>query len=139
MTGDYRHTIDVKGRLSIPAKLREELGDVFYVTIGLDNCLFAYASEDWRVIEEKIAAMPMSKAKSFQRIFFANAARCELDSQGRILIPQRLRSYAGLEKNVTILGVSNRAEIWDAERWEKTNEEELTSENLAAAMDELGF
>ena len=139
MTGDFRHSIDAKGRLFIPVKLRDGLGESFYVTKGLDECLFLYSLNDWKEIEKRISALPLSKSRNLQRMLFANASRCDLDAQGRILIPQPLREYAGLEKEVTILGVSNRAEIWNTERWMKINEEVLTSESLADAMDELGF
>jgi len=139
MTGTYRHTIDQKGRLFIPAKLREELGESFYVTKEVDNCLVAYPKNVWKEIEEKMAALPRSKARNLQRMIFGSAERCELDSQGRILIPQALREYAGLEKEVAIVGVSNRAEIWNAARWDKLNEEEYTAESLEEAMELLGI
>jgi len=139
MTGTYRHTIDQKGRLFIPAKLREELGESFYVTKEVDNCLVAYPKQVWKEIEEKMAALPRSKARSLQRMIFGSAEKCELDSQGRILVPQTLREYAGLEKDVAIVGVSNRAEIWNAAKWDKINEEEYTAESLEEAMELLGI
>jgi MraZ protein len=123
MTGTYRHVIDQKGRLFIPAKLRDELGDSFYVTKEVDNCLVVYPQDVWTEIEEKIAALPRSKARSLQRMIFGSAEKCEPDSQGRIVIPLPLREYAGLEKDVAIIGLSNRAEIWDAEKWDAINEE----------------
>jgi len=139
LTGEYQHTIDGKGRLFVPAKLRAELGEFFYVTKGLDNCLFVYPAKNWADIEEKIAALPLSKSRNLQRMLFASAIRCEVDGQGRILIPQKLRQYAGLEKDVTIIGVSSRAEIWDSERWARIEQDDLTSESLAESMEELGF
>ena len=123
----------------IPAKLREELGESFYVTKDLDNCLVAYPKEGWKAIEEKMAALPRSTARSAQRMIFGSAEKCELDSQGRILLPQHLRQYADLEKDVAIIGVSNRAEIWNAANWDKVNEEEYTAENLKQAMELLGI
>jgi len=138
VTGEYQHSIDAKGRLFIPAKLREKLGNVFYVTISMDQCLSAYSMESWEVIREKFDALPLSKARKV-RPLFANAARCELDGQGRILLPQKLRDFAGISKNVTVIGVSNHAEIWDTEKWNALESEELTPENIAAAMEELGF
>ena len=139
MTGEYQHTIDNKGRLFIPARLREELGEAFYITKGLDNCLFIYSLQNWKGIEERIGALPLSKSRNLQRTLFASASKCELDAQGRILVPQKLREYAGLIKDVTVIGVSNRAEIWDAKRWKQIEEDDLTSDNLAESMDELGF
>lgn len=137
MTGTYRHTIDAKGRLFIPAKLRYELGDSFYVTKEVDNCLVVYPEQSWNEIEEKMAALPRSKARNIQRMIFSSAEKCEPDAQGRIVVPQQLRDYAGLEKDVVIIGVSNRAEIWDSSKWESIDEAEFTAENLAEAMDLL--
>ena len=138
MKGEYRHTIDAKGRLFIPAKLREELGERFVVTKGLDNCLFVYPMEDWHVLEDNIRALPMSKSRDLQRFFFSAAADSELDSQGRVLVPANLRAYAGLSKDVTIIGVSGRAEIWDSARWDAYNDD-ITTEDIASAMEDLGF
>ena len=138
VTGQYQHTIDAKGRLFIPSKIREELGETFYVTMGTDPCLSVYSDASWARFTEKFESLPYSRNKAMRPIF-ANAAKCEPDAQGRILLPQKLRAYAGLEKDVTVIGVSNRAEIWDAERWAKVEEEELNPENLAAVMEELGF
>ena len=131
--------MDAKGRMFIPARLRDELGDAFYITKGLDNCLSIYSLGTWASIEEKISALPLSKSRGLQRTLFASAAYCELDSQGRALVPQKLRQYAGLVREVTVIGVSNRAEIWDSERWRKVELDDLTSENLAESMEELGF
>ena len=138
MYGKYRHTVDPKGRLFVPSKLREELGEAFYVTLGLDHCLSVYTEAGWQSILDKYNALPISQARKM-RFLFANAAKCEPDSQGRILLPQKLRAYAGLDKDVVIIGVSNRAEIWNAERWAALEAEELNPENLAAVMEELGF
>ena len=138
MTGQYAHNIDAKGRLFIPARLREELGQTFHVTVGLDHCLSVYTEESWAAFTDKVRALPYSKAKAL-RPLFANAARCELDSQGRIVIPQKLRRYAGLDKDVVILGVNDRAEIWAADTWSAEEEEEMTPEKMAACMAELGF
>lgn len=138
MTGEYSHVIDAKGRLFIPAKLREELGDVFYVTIGIDKCLSVYPPQSWNGFTEKFNSLPYASSRKMRPIF-ANAARCELDAQGRILIPQKLRDYAGLKKDVIVIGVSNRAEIWDSEAWRALEDQELTPENLSVVMEELGF
>ena len=138
MTGTYEHNIDAKGRLAIPSKLRDELGSTFYLAMGVDACLAVYPQSTWDRFTEKFASLPMSQSKKM-RSLFANAARCELDSQGRIVIPQKLRKYAGLEKDVVIIGVNDRAEIWSADAWNAQEEEEMTPEKMAACMAELGF
>lgn len=138
MTGTYEHSIDSKGRLFIPAKLREELGVTFYLAMGVDACLAIYPQSTWDRFTEKFASLPMSQSK-VMRPLFANAAKCELDSQGRIVIPQKLRKYAGLGKDAVIIGVHDRAEIWAAETWNVEEAEEMTPEKMAACMAELGF
>ena len=138
LIGQYQHSIDAKGRLFIPAKFREELGETFYVTIGLDGCLSVYSDTKWASLIEKVEALPLSKARSM-RTLFANAAKCEPDAQGRILIPAKLREYAKLEKEVIITGASRCVELWNPERWAPIESEGLDPENLAAAMEELGF
>lgn len=138
MTGTYEHSIDAKGRLFIPSKLREELGVSFYLAMGVDACLAIYPQETWERFTEKFASLPMSQSKAM-RPLFANASKCELDSQGRIVVPQKLRKYAALDKDVVIIGVNDRAEIWSAESWHAQEEEEMTPEKMAACMAELGF
>jgi MraZ protein len=117
--GEYEHTIDAKGRLIIPARLREELGERPVVTKGLDGCLFAYPPEEFAQQGARLRSLPTgsSEARSYTRVFFAGASECEFDRQGRILIPGNLREYARLEKDVMILGVSSRVEIWAKEEW----------------------
>ena len=138
LMGTYSHNIDAKGRMNFPTKLRESLGDSFIITRGLDGCLFVYSREEWAVMEEKISSMPLSKGKNVQRFFFSNAAEIEADKQGRMRIPAHLREYAGLEKDVMVIGAVNRAEIWDKERWNKLNDS-FSEDMLTEAMDELGF
>ncbi len=138
MTGEYRHSLDNKGRLFIPAKLREELGEVFYITLSMDRCLCVYSAESWQSFSEKVGAMPYVKQRRM-RPLFAHAARCELDSQGRTIIPQNLRAYASLTKNVTVVGCNNHAELWDSEAWASVFAEETKPENIAAVMEELEF
>lgn len=138
MTGEYRHSLDNKGRLFIPSKLRDELGEIFFVTISMDHCLCAYSEPNWQQLSDKVSAMPYIKQRRM-RPLFAHAARCELDAQGRVLLPQSLRDYAGLEKNVTVVGCNNHAELWDSECWSVVYAEETTPENLAAVMEELEF
>lgn len=138
LIGEYQHSLDAKGRVNFPAKLREGLGARFIVTRGLDDCLFVYSEAEWGVLEDKIRALPMSKARALQRFLFASAVDVEPDKQGRILIPANLRAYAGLDKDIMIIGASVRAEIWNKERWEQ-NCASLTADDVAEAMDELGF
>ena len=138
MTGTYEHSINAKGRLFIPAKLREELGVTFYLAMGVDECLAIYPQETWNRFTEKFASLPMSQSAAM-RPLFANASKCELDSQGRIVIPQKLRKYAGLEKDAVIIGVNDRAEIWSAETWNAREEEEMTPEKMKACLAALGF
>ena len=138
MTGTYEHSIDAKGRLFIPAKLREELGVTFYLAMGVDACLAIYPQSTWDRFTEKFASLPMSQSKAM-RPLFANAAKCEPDGQGRILIPAKLRQYAALEREVVINGASKCVELWNPERWAPIETAGLDPENLAAAMEELGF
>jgi len=136
--GEYKHSIDAKGRLAIPAKLREELGAHFTVTKGLDGCLAVYPDAEWEGLEQRIRSMPMSKARDLQRFFFSAAFDAELDSQGRILLPANLRKYAGLTKETVVIGAFNHAEIWDAEKWAQYNDN-INEERIIEAMEELGF
>ncbi len=138
MTGVYRHTIDTKGRLAIPSRIREELGEVFYVTISMERCLTAYSSESWDRFMEKIRTMPRVKQIKM-RPLFAHAAKCELDSQGRILLPQALRDYASLDKNVAVVGAGECAEFWDEAAWDDIDTAETTPENIAEVLQELDF
>lgn len=119
--GEYHHNIDQKGRLIIPAKMREGLGESFVITRGLDQCLFGYPLSEWADIEEKLKALPLTKkdARAFTRFFFSGATESEIDKQGRINLPSTLLQYAKLEKECVILGVSNRIEIWDKSIWEE--------------------
>ncbi|HLS66369.1 MAG TPA: division/cell wall cluster transcriptional repressor MraZ [Pseudogracilibacillus sp.] len=119
--GEYQHNIDEKGRMIVPAKFREGLGESFVLTRGLDNCLFAYPLEEWKVVEEKLKKLPLTKkaARSFTRFFFSGAVECTVDKQGRINIPQPLRTFSKLEKECIVIGVSNRVEVWAKEIWEQ--------------------
>ncbi|MGX8700125.1 division/cell wall cluster transcriptional repressor MraZ [Caproiciproducens sp.] len=136
LIGEYQHNIDAKGRVIVPARFREDLGEHFYITKGLDGCLFVLSPEEWTRLQDKVKAMPISKARGLQRFFFSGAAEVEPDKQGRILIPQVLRDHAQLTKDVTFIGTSSRAEIWDSKRWNDFNSN-LTEESIAEAMDML--
>ena len=118
--GEYNHTIDAKGRLIIPSKFREALGDTFVVTKGLDGCLFVYDNTEWTAFEEKLKSLPITNkdARKFTRFFLAGAAEVEVDKQGRILVPNVLREFAELNKDVVLIGVASRIEIWSKERFE---------------------
>lgn len=140
--GEYNHTIDAKGRLIVPAKFREALGDEFVVTKGLDGCLFVYSDSEWNAFEEKLRTLPLTNknARQFTRFFLAGAAACEVDKQGRILLPQVLREFAKLEKDVVLVGVASRIEIWSKEVWEESvNTYDTDMDEVAENMENLGF
>ncbi len=140
--GEYQHTVDSKGRAIIPAKYREGLGEKFILTKGLDNCLFAYSSEEWCNLESKLKSLPFTDkdVRAFVRFFFSGAAECETDKQGRILIPQNLREYAALDKDIYIIGVSTRVEIWDKHKWESYNgDDNISADKIAEKMAILGI
>jgi MraZ protein len=138
--GEYNHTVDEKGRLIIPAKYREELGNEFVVTKGLDGCLFAYGLSEWQVLEEKLRALPLTNkdARAFARFMLAGAASVEIDKQGRILLPQVLRNFAKIEKEVVLIGVASRFEIWNRTKWEENSIDDNVEE-LAEKMENLGI
>ena len=136
MTGKDRHGLDVKGRLAIPARLREELGSAFYVTIGLGHSLMVLPEAGWAAIVEKKQSLPMAEAQKL-RFFFANALRCEPDKQGRILLPQELRSYANLMENVVIVGFGDKAEIWDQETYDRMEQAFLSGGDLDGVLASL--
>ena len=138
MTGEYRHSLDNKGRLFIPAKLRDELGDTFFITLSMDRCLCAYSSADWQILSDKVNSMSYVNQRKM-RPLFAHAAKCELDAQGRALIPQNLRDFANLTKSVTVVGCNNHAEFWDTDTWVPVFETETTPENIAAVLEDLDF
>lgn len=126
--GQYNHTIDAKGRVFVPAKFRETLGEQFVVTMGLDGCLFVYPNDQWEQFANQLKSLPGTKeARQLQRYFLAGAADLEVDKQGRILIPPHLREHAALDKNVIFVGVLGKIEIWSEERWKN---------NTFAGMDE---
>ena len=132
--GEYQHAVDGKGRMIVPAKFREGLGERFVVTRGMDNCLFVYPLSEWNILEQKLKALPFTRsdARAFMRFFFSGAAECELDKQGRILIPNNLREHAKLLKDVVVIGVSNRVEVWSQEVWEQYSEQAgLSFEDIA--------
>ena len=141
MIGEYRHNLDDKGRLAIPAKFRRELSKGATVTRGLDNCLFLYTKNEWDKVAEKYANLPIAQANSraFSRLMLAGAMDVELDKQGRIILPEYLRQFASVKKNVVITGLYNRLEIWDEDTWNKyKGQTEAESGAIAEKMAELG-
>jgi len=138
MENTYQHSIDTKGRLFIPVRLREELGQTFYVTLSMEKCLSAYSGESWKRFKDKKKEMPQASQKLL-RPLFAMAAKCELDSQGRINIPQALRDFAGLKKNVAVVGVGDCVQLWDSDTYAVVAAEEMTPENIAAVFEKLDF
>lgn len=140
--GEYQHTIDTKGRVIIPSKLRDDLGSNFIMTKGLDNCLFVYPLEEWKVLEEKLKTLPLTNrdARAFVRFFFAGATECTLDKQGRVLVPVNLREHANLGKDAVIIGVATRIELWSKEEWDEYNDDDnLSYDSIAERMAELGI
>lgn len=137
---EYNHTIDAKGRLIIPSKFREVLGEEFVVSKGMDGCLFVYANDDWDAFEQKLTSLPLinKEARQFARFFLAGAAQVELDKQGRILLPAALREFAGLDKDVVLVGVGSRIEIWSKEKYEAAGED-LDMDDITASMESLGL
>lgn len=141
--GEYSHNIDAKGRLSIPSKFRkDEAGEVFYVTKGTEKCLFVYSREEWTKFADELSNLAITtnrQAGAFARFFLSGAAECEVDKLGRINIPSYLREYAGLTKDVKILGVRSRVEIWDAQTWENYCQEEITLDHVISSMGSIGM
>lgn len=138
--GEYSHTIDPKGRLIIPSKFREQLGDEFVLTKGLDGCLSIYPMDEWGQFEEQLRSLPLTNknARTFSRFFVAGATSCELDKQGRILVPGTLREFASLEKDVVLTGNINRIEIWSKQKWsENSNYDDMDA--IAEGLQDLGI
>ena len=138
--GEYSHSLDAKGRLIIPSKFREALGDTFIVTKGLDGCLSIYDMDGWKVLEEKLQALPLTNAnaRKFTRFMLGGATECDVDKQGRILLLANLREFAHLNKDIALVGVGGRIEIWDKEIWQKTNAYD-DMEEIAENMEGLGI
>lgn len=140
--GEYSHNVDNKGRLAIPAKFREKLKHGAVVTRGLDNCLFLYPINEWQILADKLAQLPLSQARSraFSRLMLAGAMDVSLDKQGRVTLPEYLRDYANVSKKVVVTGLYNRLELWDEDAWNKYKQEtEKESNNIAETMEDLGI
>ena len=142
LIGEYEHSLDVKGRLILPAKIREDMGDKFIVTKGLDGCLFGFSQNEWTNFEEKLKTLPLTNknARDFVRFFLSGATECEIDKQGRFLITSNLREYATLEKDAIIIGVGTRIEIWNREKWKSYNSDEnISADEIAENMTMLSI
>lgn len=139
--GEYQHAIDNKNRMIVPSKFREELECKFVLTKGLDGCLYAYTTEEWKNMEEKLKKLPLTNkdARAFVRFFFSGANEVEIDKQGRALIPQNLLEYASIEKDIVSIGVSTRFEIWSKVKWEEYNNSNIDFDEIAEKMSELGI
>jgi MraZ protein len=142
LLGEYRHNLDIKGRMAIPAKFRDKLTAGAIITRGIDNCLFVFANAEWEILAQKLIALPLAQANSraFVRLMLAGASDVELDAQGRILIPDYLRKYAGLKKETIVAGLYNRIEVWDQAAWNAyKTKTESSSEEIAEQLGELGI
>ena len=142
LIGEYEHSLDVKGRLIMPAKLREDIGDNFIITKGLDGCLFGFSKNEWTHFEDKLKSLPLTSknARDFVRFFLSGAVNSEIDKQGRFLIASNLREYASMEKEVIIIGVGTRIEFWSKDKWKKYNSDEnISADEIAENMTMLGI
>ncbi|MGI5880104.1 MAG: division/cell wall cluster transcriptional repressor MraZ [Syntrophomonadaceae bacterium] len=140
--GEYQHSLDVKGRITIPSKFREQLMERFVATKGLDNCIFLYPMDEWQAIENKLKSLPFTRAdvRAFARFFFSGASELEVDKQGRVVLPGNLRDYAGIDKDVIIIGVGTRVEIWSNDSWNEYNQSAASGyEEIAESLVDLGI
>ncbi len=142
LIGEYEHSLDTKGRMIMPAKIREDIGEKFIITKGLDGCLFGFSQNEWSNFEEKLKTLPLTNknARDFVRFFLSGAIECEIDKQGRFLIASNLREYAHMEKEAIIIGVGTRIEIWNKDKWKSYNSDEnISADEIAENMTMLGI
>lgn len=141
LIGEYNHSLDIKNRMIIPAKFREELGDTFVATKGLDGCLYVYPMSEWRILEEKLKKLPLTSkdARAFVRFFYSGANEINIDKQGRALLPQNLLEYGQINKEIVVIGVMTRIEIWSKEKWNDYNDSDIDFDEIAEKMSELGI
>jgi len=139
--GEYKHSLDTKNRMILPSKFREELGEKFVLTKGLDGCLYVYPMNEWKILEEKLKTLPLTSkdARAFVRFFFSGANEITIDKQGRALIPQNLLEYGQIFKDIVSIGVMTRIEIWSKERWDEYNSSDIDLNEIAEKMTELGI
>ena len=141
LLGEFTHTLDDKNRLTLPKKFKSELGKNIFVTRGLDKSLFVYSQKEWKIITDKLGALSMTddNSRGFSRFFFAGASEITLDKAGRMLVPEHLKNFAKLSKEVVLTGVQNRVEIWDAQRWKAYSEKmEEDGDMMASKLGEIG-
>lgn len=140
LIGEYYQNMDAKGRVNIPAKFRDDLGDVFVISRGPDGCLYVYSTTEWEMFQTELMRRRGTEARKLQRFFFSGAMECELDTQGRVVVPPAFREYASLTKEVVVVGLSNRAEIWDKQAWnDYMSDESFEPDEIVKAMDDLGM
>ena len=142
LIGEYEHSLDAKGRLIMPAKLRTDMGEKFIITKGLDGCLFVFSQIEWSNFESKLKELPLTNknARDFVRFFLSGATECEIDKQGRFLLVNTLREYAEITKEVIIIGVGTRLEIWNKDKWKKYNSNEnISADTIAENLTMLGI
>ncbi|MCH3964196.1 MAG: division/cell wall cluster transcriptional repressor MraZ [Clostridium sp.] len=139
--GEYEHCLDSKNRIIIPSKFRQDLGNSFIITKGLDKCLYVYTTDQWKILEDKLEKLPLTNksARAFVRFFFSGANELSIDKQGRVLVPQSLLEYASIEKEVVSIGVSNRIEIWSKINWIEYNNSNIDFDDIAEQMSQLGI
>ncbi|HEY3315592.1 MAG TPA: division/cell wall cluster transcriptional repressor MraZ [Bacillota bacterium] len=140
--GEFEHSLDEKNRLTMPSKFRERLGDHFTITRGLDSCLFVYPDDEWAKLEEKLKGLPFTRAdaRAFSRMFFSGAADAEPDKQGRVIIPANLKEHAKIERDVVIVGVATRVEVWAKAEWESFRRKAGESyEEIAEKIVDIGI
>jgi MraZ protein len=142
LIGEFKHNLDQKGRVSIPAKFRQKFAEGLILTRGIDQCVFGFPKPEWEKVVNKITNLPLSQAnaRAFARLMLSGAFEAEIDNQGRVLIPEVLRKYAHLEKKVVIVGMYNRVEIWDEKKWEEYKKQsEENSQEIAERLSDLGI
>lgn len=141
LLGEYIHNVDSKGRVSIPSKFKEDLKESFIITKGIDNCLFIYSKDQWNIFEDKLKQLPLTSvnARAFTRLFFSGATEVVIDKTGRVNIPQSLLNYANITKEVAIIGIATRVEIWDKDKWYSYNNSNQNLDEIASCMSELGI
>jgi MraZ protein len=142
LIGEFKHNLDQKGRVSIPAKFRQKFAEGLILTRGIDQCVFGFPKPEWEKVVNKITNLPLSQAnaRAFARLMLSGAFEAEIDNQGRVLIPEVLRKYAHLEKKVVIVGMYNRIEIWDEKKWEEYKKQsEENSQEIAERLSDLGI
>lgn len=142
LKGEYNHSVDAKGRMIVPSKIREQLGLSFVVTKGMDGCLYAYPNDEWNLFADKLSKLPKTnkQSRTFSRFFLGSATDVEVDNQGRVMLAASLRQFAEITKEVTIVGMGDHAEIWSREKWdEQNNLDDIDFDEISKTFDDLGI